>query len=57
MGVFVSTHLLDEIEDIADYVIMMKDGKIIKSGDRDSVIKPGSTLTEEAIEVIGNEGN
>lgn len=55
IGVFVSTHILDEIEDIADYVIFMKDGEIVKSGDRDSVIKVGNTLTDEIIEVIGEE--
>lgn len=55
MGVFVSTHLLDEIEDIADFVIMMKGGRIIKQGDRDSVIKPGNSLTDETIETMENE--
>lgn len=55
MGVFISTHLLDEIEDIADFIIMMKGGRIIKQGDRDSVIKPGNSLTDETIEIMGNE--
>lgn len=55
VGIFLSTHIIDEIEDIADFIVMMKDGKIVKSGDRDSVIGMGKTLTEETIDVIEDE--
>ena len=34
MGILLSTHLLDEIEDITDKIYIMEKGKITKSGDR-----------------------
>ena len=55
VGIFLSTHIIDEIEDVADFIVMMTDGKIVKSGDRDSVIGMGKTLTEETIDVIEDE--
>ena len=55
VGIFLSTHIIDEIEDVADFIVMMKDGKIVKSGDRDSVISMGRTLTEETIDMIEDE--
>lgn len=55
VGIFLSTHIIDEIGDVADFIVMMKDGKIVKSGDRDSVIGMGKTLTEETIDVIEDE--
>jgi ABC-2 type transport system ATP-binding protein len=55
VGIFISTHIIDEIEDVADFIVMMKDGKIVKSGDRDSVIGIGKTLTEETIDFIEDE--
>ena len=34
LGILLSTHLLDEIEDITDKIYIMENGKITKSGDR-----------------------
>ncbi len=35
MGVFVSTHLMDEIADMVDYVAVIENGKLVEFGDRD----------------------
>ena len=34
LGILLSTHLLDEIEDITDKIYIMENGRITKSGDR-----------------------
>ena len=33
-GVLISTHLLDEISEMVDYIYVMKNGQIVKQGDR-----------------------
>ena len=38
MGVLMSTHLVEDVSDITDYVIVLEDGKIKLSGDRDEIM-------------------
>jgi ABC-2 type transport system ATP-binding protein len=39
LGVLVSTHLLEEINDRADYIYVLENGRITKSGDRESLFE------------------
>lgn len=39
IGVLLSTHLLEEINDTADYVYVIENGRIVKSGDRESLFE------------------
>jgi len=39
LGVFLSTHLLEEITDIVDYVVIVENGRLVKCGDRDEVLQ------------------
>jgi len=38
MGVLISTHLLDEVSDMADYVAVMEKGRLVKYGDREEIM-------------------
>lgn len=38
ISVIISTHILDEVEDIADYIGVMNEGEMVLFGDRESVI-------------------
>ena len=40
-GVFLSTHLLDEITDIVDYIYVLKNGSLIKQGSRLELLDDG----------------
>jgi len=58
--IFISTHLLDSIENICHRVLVMKNGKIIADGDINSLRtqlgnKEGSTLEELFLEVTKDE--
>ncbi len=37
-GILLSTHLLEEINDAADYIYVIENGRIVKSGDRESLL-------------------
>ena len=39
IGILLSTHLLEEINDAADYIYVIEKGKIVKSGDRESLFE------------------
>ena len=41
-GILISTHLVDEISDLVDYVYVMENGSMKKSGDRFEVLKDGN---------------
>lgn len=41
MGVLISTHLIDEISDMMDQVAVIKDGKLLRFTDRESLLKNG----------------
>ena len=45
MSIIISTHLLDEVTDMIDYIIFMKNGEITKSGDRLTILE-GEGKTE-----------
>ena len=38
IGVLISTHLLDEISDMVDYINVLEDGRIVKSGSRFEIL-------------------
>ncbi len=42
MGVLVSTHLVDEITDMVDYVAVMEKGRLVSCGDREEILANGS---------------
>ncbi len=46
MGVLLSTHLLDEITDIVDHVVVLEKGRIISYGSREDVLAPATGLKE-----------
>ena len=50
--VLLSTHIVSDIEHIADYVLMMKDGELIFNG---SMEKIGKDLEEFYLEQFGEE--
>lgn len=41
-GILISTHLIDEISDVVDYVNVLEDGRLTKSGTRFDVLGEGS---------------
>ncbi|MCR4608895.1 MAG: ABC transporter ATP-binding protein [Eubacterium sp.] len=48
MSIIISTHLLDEVTDMVDYIIFMKNGEITRSGDRLTVLeREGKTELRE----------
>lgn len=51
--IILSSHIVSDIEDIADEVLLMKAGKIVSSGNLDSVLK---TVEGKVWEIIGPEG-
>ena len=40
-GVLISTHLLDEISDMVDYVNVLENGRLVRSGTRFEVLGEG----------------
>ena len=49
----VSTHLVDELEDVVDTVVFLKKGKLIMAGGKDEICA-GRTLKDLYIEVYGH---
>ena len=47
-----STHIVSDIEHIADYVLLMKDGRLIYNGSMDKI---GKDLEEFYLEQFGEE--
>lgn len=53
-SIIISTHILDDVEEIADYIGVMRDGEMVLFGDRESVLEQQEkdTLEELLIEHI-----
>ncbi len=48
----ISTHLVEEVEDLLDEVLMMKNGVMVKTGSREELTREG-TLTELYLKIYG----
>ena len=46
MGALVSTHLLDEITDVVDYVAVIEKGRLVKYADRENIIAREGDLSD-----------
>jgi len=46
ISVIFSTHILDEVEDIVDYIGVMKQGEMVMFGDREAVLNNSKTLRD-----------
>lgn len=51
-SMLISTHLVDELEDFADYVVFMKKGRIVRAGTLEEVLE-GRRLKDVYIEIYG----
>ncbi|MBQ3424355.1 MAG: ABC transporter ATP-binding protein [Clostridia bacterium] len=51
----ISTHLVDELEDVVDTVVLLRQGHLIHAGDKQEVCA-GSTLKDLYIQVYGHAG-
>lgn len=51
----ISTHLVDELEDVVDTVVFLRQGKLIAAGTKDEVCA-GRTLKELYLETFGHSG-
>ena len=49
----ISTHLVDELEDVVDYTVFLKEGKLVMAGEKREVCA-GRTLKDLYIEVYGH---
>ena len=49
----ISTHLVDELEDVVDYTVFLKKGKLVMAGDKREICA-GRTLKDLYIEVYGH---
>ena len=49
----ISTHLVDELEDVVDYTVFLKKGKLIMAGDKKEICA-GRTLKDLYLEVYGH---
>jgi ABC-type multidrug transport system ATPase subunit len=52
--VFVSSHLLNEIELIADSVLIINKGKKVAEGNKDDLLNPAKTMVELVTDNAGN---
>lgn len=55
-AIFFSTHVLDVAEKLCNKVAIIKDGVLVASGEMEKIVKPGQTLEDIFMEVIG-DGN
>lgn len=53
-AIFFSTHVLDVAEKLCNKVAIIKDGKLIASGNMDEIVKEGQTLEAIFMEVVDN---
>jgi len=49
MSIIISTHILDDVEEIADYIGIMSDGEMVLFGDRESILKQQENDTLEKL--------
>ncbi len=52
-SMLISTHLVDELEDVVDYTVFLKKGKLIMAGDKKEICA-GRTLKDLYLEVYGH---
>ncbi len=53
-AIFFSTHVLDVAEKLCNKVAIIKDGRLIASGEMEEVVSPGQTLEEFFLEVVND---
>ena len=53
-AIFFSTHVLDVAEKLCNKVAIIKDGKMVASGNMEDVVKNGNSLEDIFLEVLGN---
>lgn len=51
-AIFFSTHVLDVAEKLCNKVAIIKDGRLVASGDMGAVVKPGKSLESLFLEVV-----
>lgn len=51
-AIFFSTHVLDVAEKLCNKVAIVKDGRLIASGDMEEIVKPGQSLEAIFMEVV-----
>ena len=51
-AIFFSTHVLEVAEKLCNKVAIIKDGRLIASGDMDAVVKDGESLESIFMEVL-----
>lgn len=51
-AIFFSTHVLDVAEKLCNKVAIVKDGRLIASGDMDAIVRPGQSLESIFMEVV-----
>lgn len=56
-AIFFSTHVLDVAEKLCNKVAIIKDGKMIASGEMSEMVKQGESLEAIFMEVLGDEAN
>jgi ABC-2 type transport system ATP-binding protein len=49
----ISTHLVDELEDVVDYLVFLKHGKLVMAGDKAGICA-GRSLKDLYIEIYGH---
>ncbi len=49
--VLISSHQVDDIERIADWAIVLNEGRVLRTGPMDEVVPPGKTLEQLIVEV------
>lgn len=52
-SMLISTHLVDELEDVVDYTVFLKKGKLVMAGDKRDICA-GRTLKDLYLEVYGH---
>ena len=55
-AIFFSTHVLDVAEKLCNKVAIIKDGRIIASGNMGEIVKPGQSLESIFMEVVDDAG-
>ena len=51
-AIFFSTHVLEVAEKLCNKVAIIKDGRLVVSGNMDEIVKPGSSLEDIFLEVV-----
>lgn len=54
-AIFFSTHVLDVAEKLCNKVAIIKDGRLIKTGDMDMIVQQGESLEDIFMEVVSDD--